>query len=184
MDFTSFLFFLFSFAAAQASSTVDTAGSYLNGQSIVAGILLILAGIAVTFFGFRLFKPCLAIAGFLLFTMIGYIILTRVEPSGGYANRDTVLLLGPLAIGLIGALLSLKLVRFGISVIGALGGAALALFILSWKSDGLISSEAGRIIFICLCAVIGSLVIHWFEKPVVIVSTSMLGSYLTFNGYS
>jgi hypothetical protein len=56
------------------------------------------------------------------------------------------------------------------------------LFILGWKSGYIIESESGRIIFIICFAIAGIILIHIVEKPAIIATTSMSGSYLFFSG--
>lgn len=170
------------FALCLAQNPVQSVQSAIAGQAAFAGAALILLGALVTFFGYRLLKPTLFAAGFAVFTLLGYIALVRLEPVAGYANRDTVLLLGSLAIGILGGCLTLFFVRFGIAAVGALGGAALALFILSWKQQSLIESDLGRGIFIAVFSLVGSLLIQWLEKPIFIVSSSVGGSYMFFVG--
>jgi hypothetical protein len=67
--------------------------------------------------------------------------------------------------------------RLGLAAIGALGGFGLALFILSWSSNGSISSGTGRTVFIAVLAIIGSIVIQFIEKPFLIISTSFAGAF-------
>ena len=67
--------------------------------------------------------------------------------------------------------------RLGLAAIGALGGFFLALFILSCKSDGVIQSGIGRSIFIAIFCILGAILISFFEKPILILSTSIVGSF-------
>ncbi|KAL2917735.1 hypothetical protein HK105_202608 [Polyrhizophydium stewartii] len=148
----------------------------------VPAVLAILLGGFMLVSGFRLFRPTLFVAGFAFTALVGFVILTRAEPTAGYANRDTVLLLGSLAFGIAGGFLALLFWQFGVSCLGAMAGVAVALFVLSWKSNGAIESETGRAIFIAVCALIGAVVIHFVERPAIIVSTSVLGAYLVIMG--
>ncbi|KAK5671526.1 hypothetical protein QVD99_002230 [Batrachochytrium dendrobatidis] len=115
-------------------------------------------------------------------SMIGYIILTRAEPIDGYPHRETVLLVGSLLIGLAGGALSVCLYKLGITCLGALAGASLALFILGWHTYGTISSSTGRAIFIAAFALVGAIIIHFFERIAIMASTAVLGSYLVVFG--
>ncbi|KAI8905623.1 hypothetical protein EDD86DRAFT_68431 [Gorgonomyces haynaldii] len=178
------LFFCLAFLNAQTPNQVTTAdvAQAFSGQSIASGILLIVSGFVLSFFGFRLFKPTLFLAGMALFTFLGYVLLVRVEPSAGYNPRETILLLGSLAIGLVGGFLAFFFFNLGVTILGALGGASLAMFLLSWKVNGIIEGATGQAIFIAVFALIFAVAIHFIEKPVIIGSTSILGAHLLFNG--
>lgn len=176
-------FLLLSLVSAQTTGEArQSVSNAFSGQSVVSGIILIIVGLMLLFAGYRLLRPTLFIAGMAIFTVLGYILLTRLEPAGGYQNHETVLLLGSLAIGLIGGFLAFFLFSVGLSLLGALGGGSLAMFLLSWRSQGLITSETGRAIFIAVFAVLGAIAMHFLQKPAVIVASSFGGSYLLFTG--
>lgn len=122
------------------------------------------------------------VAGAYIGGSIGYIILVHAEPAQGFANRDTVLLVGSLAFAVFFGLLSLFLWRLGLALIGALGGFTFALFLLSWKGNGIIEGSTGRWIFIAVFAVVGAIIILFAEKHVIIFSTSISGSVSTLCG--
>jgi hypothetical protein len=167
---------LLSSCAAQSTKV-----TYSTGHSYATGIMFVLAGITLALFGHRLVKPAAFLAGAFLFSGITYVILTRVEPSGGYNNRDSVLLFSCLAVGLIGGLLGFFCYKLGLSIIGALGGFAFAIFILSWKDD-MFSTSTGSWLFVLAFSLAGSILIQFFEKPILITLTAMTGSYVLFLG--
>ena len=74
--------------------------------------------------------------------------MVKVEPTSGYSDREWLILLVPSGVGILGAFIALKLWRFGLSSIGGLGGAALAITILSMGANGLINTDIGRFIFV------------------------------------
>ncbi|KAJ3186480.1 hypothetical protein HDU85_007299 [Gaertneriomyces sp. JEL0708] len=155
-------------ASAKAAITAHTG---------ILGVITIIAGLILLFMGHRLFYPTLFLGGFYLFGSIGYAILVNVEPAGGYgSNRDTILLVASLAFGIVGGIISVCLVKFGLACIGAAGGVALGLFILSFKDGGLFGG-IGKTIFLIVMGIIGAIAILWLVKPVVIVGTSILGAY-------
>lgn len=166
---------LISLVAAQSANA-------FSPHSITAAVLMLIVGLAMALFGLRLLRPMLAIAGFAVFSMVGYIALIRFEPANGYSYRESVLLFSALAIGLVGALLAVFIFKIGIALLGALGGSAIAVFVLSFKSGGVIQSDFGRGIFIALLALIGAGLCQILEKPAVIILTSFAGSFLFFMG--
>ncbi|KAJ3053841.1 hypothetical protein HK097_003251 [Rhizophlyctis rosea] len=169
--------------AAPIDQSIDngitsTSSGPLTVQAIILGVLCLLVGAVFLFAGIRLFPIVTAIAGFIFFSIIGYIILVQLAPEGGYRDNDTVLLAGSLAIGILGLFLGLCLWQLGVAFIGALAGFALANWILSLRDGGLIRSEAGRIILIVALVVVGIILIFMFETPVLIITTSLVGAYL------
>ncbi|KAJ3300810.1 hypothetical protein HK104_000003 [Borealophlyctis nickersoniae] len=169
-------------AAAQNASdafsgnTVDS-GRHIIAQTAVFGVIAIVAGFFFLFFGHRLFKPTLFLAGFYFFGCIGYVILINAEPYAAYSNRETVLLVGSIAFGVVGGLLAICVWKVALAFLGALGGFFFALFILSWKEGGAINPPYGRAIFIIIMCVIGVIAIFILQKPVIIVCTSIIGAY-------
>jgi hypothetical protein len=167
------------------NSTLTQFDTLTSGNSTEAKVvtgLSIIGGLFLAFAGYRLFKATLFLVGFIAFADIAYWILVRVEPQTGYANRNLMMLLVPIGAGIIGGLIAFKLFKFGLSLIGALGGATLAIIILSMKNNSLIETDTGRILFVLGMALIGGILIHFVERPAIIVSTSLLGSFTTFVG--
>jgi hypothetical protein len=128
-------------------------------------------------FGFKLWKPTIFLAGFVLAASLGYLVLIRLEPEGGYGNRESVLLGGSVGVGILGGCILLCLRKLGLAAIGAIGGYALSLFVLGFQTDGLIQSGWGRAIFIIILIIIGIILVFFIEKHVVIISTSLAGGY-------
>lgn len=108
--------------------------------------------------------------------------MIRVEPESGYANRDLLLLLVPAALGLLGAFIAYRLWRFGLFLIGALGGASLANLLMNMGLRNVLPTDTARIVFVIIMAILGGFLIHFIEKPAIICSTALLGSYTAFLG--
>lgn len=158
---------------------VSSAGTDALGMSgVVSGILLLVLGLIAAFFGLRLFRPALFIVGFVMFSVLGYTILSQPVLQ----ISDTVIVAGSLGIGLVGGFIAYALVKLGLLVLGGVGGISLAFFLLSWQGNVLAISETGRTVFIVFCALVGAILIHFLEKPAIIIFTSILGSYVFCNG--
>ncbi|KAJ2818918.1 hypothetical protein GGI24_004951, partial [Coemansia furcata] len=84
--------------------------------------------------------------------------------------------------GLLGGALLLFLYKVGLALVGALGGFALASWILAMKSGGLIHSDVGRILFIVAFVIVGMAVVFFIERPAIIVASAIWGSYALFVG--
>ena len=154
----------------------------INDLKVSSGIyaaLLIIAGSIFLFAGIRFFKGVVASAAFLLFSFFAYSILEGVNASTKFDNPELAYSLILLAVGLIGAVIALKVWKVGLFSIGAMGGYALSSFILACDlgSDfGLIPSKEGRIIFLVLFMVLGGVAIFFFERPIIIVGTALMGA--------
>ena len=139
---------------------------------------MILAGLLFNFFGHRLFKPTLFLAGFYFFGVLGYMLLINIEPASGFGeNRDTILLVAAIVFGLLGGLMSICFWKLALAVLGALGGFALGLFILSFKTGGVLDAGLARTGFLAVMSLVGCVCMFFFQKVLIIISTSILGSY-------
>ncbi|KAJ3098395.1 hypothetical protein HDU97_004023 [Phlyctochytrium planicorne] len=142
-----------------------------GGQGILGIIAMAIGGVSdvkrdPVEASYRLYKPTIFLAGLLIGACAGYMLLVHVEPPEGYPSREYVILFGSLGIG----------------AIGAIGGFFLALFILGFRSNGLIESGLGRAIFIAIIVIICVAAAFWLERHVVIISTSFSGAYLIVFG--
>jgi Domain of unknown function (DUF4203) len=179
LPFLFLLFTLFTSAFAQTdTSTIIAYSRTITAQSGILGGLLIASGLFLVFFGLKLYKPVVFIAGVFVGATLTYIILANLEPVAGYVNRDTVYLTGCLAVGFVLGLLLVCFVKIGIVAVGAWAGFLLSIWVLSWKSDGVIDSQAGRIIFICVVTALGAVMIMFFQKSVMITATSFSGAFM------
>ncbi|CAG8467332.1 8909_t:CDS:2 [Diversispora eburnea] len=159
-------------------------GTSVTIQSVILGIILIVTGVVFCFFGRRIWRLTLFLLGFYIGCIFGWIILTNFEPDDGYGGSasPTIMLVLSLVFGLVGGLLFVFCASIAIWLLGALAGYALAMFLLSWSSGGIIHSKTGQIIFIVIFALAGLLLTFFFEEHVIIIGTSFIGSYALFIG--
>jgi hypothetical protein len=151
--------------------------------SKVIGSISILLGLVIAFFGYRLLDMILGISGFIVFGDLAYFILVRFEPVEGYGDgRGWILLLVPITAGIIGAIVAYSIFRLGLGIVGFLGGASLAILILSFGTNGLIDNDLSRLIFILVLGIFMAIVIQFAEKFVVVFATSIAGSLAVFMG--
>ena len=162
------------------AAPIDGATSSISTSSAVFGVGAIVLGLFLVFAGIRMFKIALFAAGFVVFSNLAAFVLVLVAPDEGFS--ELVMILVPILFGIVGGLISYKLWQFGLSLVGFLGGAFVALFILGVKSGGLIQSGVGTVLFVVGMGIVGAILIQIFEKPALIVSTSLAGSYLVFYG--
>ncbi|KAJ1555553.1 hypothetical protein HK405_000486 [Cladochytrium tenue] len=161
--------------------------THLNVYTGIGGAILIATGIALLFWGHRIFKLVLFLSGFYVFGILTYVILQFIayktgSDFGGGDHRDLVYLISCIVIGLLGGLLFMCFWRLGMSAIGALLGFVLATFILSFVSGGTISSGIGRSVFIILMSAAGAILIIFVERPVLILGTATTGAFAVITG--
>ncbi|KAG0291110.1 Mitochondrial distribution and morphology protein 12 [Linnemannia gamsii] len=141
-------------------------------QAGIAGAILILAGFILCFFGYRVFHVTMFLIGFYFFGNLTYIGMV----NGGITN-STLLLAVAVGVGIVGGLLLVCCSKLGVAVLGALALYALGLWILGWKSGGVITTSTGRIILLAALAVVGFILGLFREREVVIVGSAILGAY-------
>ncbi|KAJ1819505.1 hypothetical protein LPJ75_001182 [Coemansia sp. RSA 2598] len=171
-----------SVTTSDGSLSLNSNGSIVAG-GIIAGIALIIIGFFFNYFGFKLAKVLVFLAGF---CVVGGLVLYAEykirTPREDEKGRQVWYLAIAAVFGILGGLLSLFLFNVGIALVGALGGFALASWILAMKSGGLIHSDAGRIIFIVAMIIVGMLAALFLKNPAIIVLSSIWGSYALFVG--
>jgi hypothetical protein len=163
------------------SFTNFTSGSSTTGK--VIGAVSILLGLIITFFGYQLLDLIIGVCGFIVFGDLAYFILVRAEPPSGYGDgRGYILLIVPIVVGILGALLAYSIFRLGLALVGFLGGASLAILILSFGTHGLIQNDWGRLVFIGVLGLVMAIAIQFAERPIVIIATAIAGSLAVFMG--
>jgi hypothetical protein len=179
-----YLLFVSSVLALDANQLQAEAVQALTPQSIVVGIAFIIVGIFFTFFGFRFFRPVLFFAGFALFGIIAYIgeiNISPLDPNGDDIKRIVYLVI-IVVVGLVGGILFAIFWRLGLWAVGLVGGFFLAMFVLTLVPNGIVPENIFRALFIVVIALICSFLVFKFERPTVIISTSVIGAFLTILG--
>ncbi|RKP08312.1 hypothetical protein THASP1DRAFT_29886 [Thamnocephalis sphaerospora] len=149
-------------------------------QSIAAAVIFIVIGFLFCFFGYRLFRVTLFLVGFCVAGLLAFAVCTNVAPldgTDGDDKRRTIYLAVSVAVGFVGGLICMCLWSVGVFLIGALGGVMAALYILALAPEGLIHSGIWRGVFIAVFALVGALLTLKFERPVIIVGTSLSGAF-------
>ncbi|KAF9976711.1 hypothetical protein BGZ73_008018 [Actinomortierella ambigua] len=144
----------------------------LSVQAGIAGALLIVAGILLCFFGYRLFHVTMFLIGWYLFANLSYIGM-----ANGGVTSQTLLLVISIAVGIVGGLLLVCCSRLGVAILGALALYSFGLWLLSWKNGGLLTTSTARGILLGALAVVGFLLGCCREKEVVIIGSAILGAF-------
>ncbi|KAL3898596.1 MAG: hypothetical protein SGCHY_002629 [Lobulomycetales sp.] len=165
---------------------LESASQNVRVSEIVTAIVLIITGLVFVFFGHRLFRPILFLAGFYVFGVLAYSALIAIETNRGAqlfgTNRDWLFIVIVIVAGVIGGSLFACLWKLGLFAIGLLLGFTLGSFILGLISNGAIQSEVGRIIFLSVFALAGGIAILFFERVLLVLGTAFPGSYAVFFG--
>jgi MFS family permease len=133
-------------------------------------IFSIIVGIIVCFWGYRLFKVVLGIAGFIAGAVLFYYF------GAQYTERMIVLVILTIFGGLIGASLSLAFYYVGLFLLGALAG---------WQLGFLIATAINIefvIIIPIIAAIIAGFLACFFQKPVIIIATALIGAWSVVTG--
>ncbi|KAK3846260.1 MAG: hypothetical protein J3R72DRAFT_434469 [Linnemannia gamsii] len=144
----------------------------LSVQAGIAGAILIVLGLILCFLGVRFFRICMFLIGFYFFGNISYIGM-----ANGGVTSQTLLLVISIVVGILGGLLLVCCSRLGVAVLGAMALYTLGLWILGWKSGGVIQSSTGRGILLGVLAVVGFILGFIREKETVIIGSALLGAY-------
>ncbi|KAI7887504.1 hypothetical protein K492DRAFT_139604 [Lichtheimia hyalospora FSU 10163] len=160
-------------------SEVATYGSVnVTAEMGVAAAGLMSCAIFLMVMGFHMPRITSGIMGFLaagLFTWIG---LANNRPSGGYNSNDAITMIAvPAGLGVLGALVCLFIQAIMVYVIGAMGGLVLALYILSWREDLVITQPVGRVCFIALLPLLTTAITWISDQYTVLFFISMTGAY-------
>ncbi|OZJ05599.1 hypothetical protein BZG36_01484 [Bifiguratus adelaidae] len=150
----------------------------ITAQGAVIGVIAIISGIFLCFFGSRFIHITMFLVGFWIFANVVYI---AIENSS-HNISNTITLVVAIIVGLIGGAVLACCWHLAVSLLGALFGYALALWILSWKSGGVITTQTGRTIFIVVLVVVFFLVTFFFERWMVILATAFIGAFLIVLG--
>ncbi|KAI3638331.1 hypothetical protein MIR68_003942 [Amoeboaphelidium protococcarum] len=154
-----------------------------DGANIFMGVLIMLTGLVFLFFGRRMFKPALFLAGFYVFAGLMYVILVHMETfkkdgqSNWGSSRTTIYICSSIAAGIVGGFILSAFWKLGLFAMGGLGGFTVAIYIMSWSSKTLIQNDSGRTVLIVFLCVIGGITAMFFENHLIIISTSFAGAY-------
>jgi len=128
-------------------------------------------GALYCFFGYRIFKILLGILGFISGASLAAWIAFDI-----FGREQAVLIVAGLVGGIIGAVLMVVLYFVGIFLLGAWLGSLLGV-LLTGGGESLVET-----VIILTLAVMGGIVAVFFQKLMVIISTSLSGSWIIVSG--
>jgi len=167
--------------------TLNAFFKFLNEYWWLFGALLMIVGFFVGFFGKPLFKPTICIVGSLVFIVLSSIFFFSVIFNGEVQSETWMWVTFALCclVGFIVGILLAKLSRVGVAVLAAWGGVCLGLICYNaffHYMDG--EKHIAFWIVIILFAIATGAISFKFFKPMLIVSTALIGSYSMIRGLS
>jgi len=142
----------------------------LSGAGVIVGVVAILVGLGICFLGYRLVKVVLAVCGFAVGAMLGFV----VANAAGATNE--VALIAALLGAVIGAVLSAAVYKFGIFLLGAAAGAGLGSMLgSSLGGNGQAIAAVAGAVLVGVLAVVA-------QRVVIILTTAFGGSWLAARG--
>ncbi|ORX49151.1 hypothetical protein DM01DRAFT_1338340 [Hesseltinella vesiculosa] len=159
-----------------------TYGDGISVAQAFTGIVLMIIALYFAIFGYRFFRPTLALIGFIFFAEMTWIGLANNEPQFGYTNAAIIYICVSMGIGVIGAILFAFMHAFFLYFIGVVAGIFFAIFLMSWKESLVIQVQVARICFTVGMGVVWGGTIYLLELYSVIVATSFIGAYLFIMG--
>jgi len=133
-------------------------------------IVSIIVGVIICFWGYRLFKAVLGIAGFIAGAVLFYYF------GAQYTANTVVLVILAIFGGLIGASLSMAFYYVGLFLLGALAG---------WQIGFLIATAVHFelvIVIPIITAILAGVLACLFQKPVIIMATALIGAWSVVTG--
>ncbi len=135
----------------------------------VTGILVLIPGIIICFFGYRLLRFTLLVAGLALGAYLGYFISTKLGATGWLIAVITIVL------GIIGAVLISFLYKAGVLLLGLIAGALLVAVFPS-------GTGWNHLFVIAIGGIIGGMLALFLQRPVLSFLTAFLGAWWTVAG--
>ncbi|GJJ77162.1 hypothetical protein EMPS_09521 [Entomortierella parvispora] len=146
------------------------------------GVVLIVFGLMEVFYGFKLIRITLIVAGFLSWAIAAMMIMVAIRWDLVYTTfmPQYYYLWVWLLAGLIGATLSFRYWDLGVTFTGAFGGFAVAMGIIA--AANLAFTNAGRYVILAILILCGAAVATFYERVFIILGTSFGGAYMFMFG--
>ncbi len=138
----------------------------MNVLSTVSPVLLLIAGSVVCFFGYRLLRFTLGLAGFCVGIALGLAVAGLIP---GISQVFTIII--GIACGILGAVLATVLYKFGVFLLGAGAGALIAGVVVA--ATGWQYPMLARV----LAAIVGGILTLLLERPLVSILSALAGAW-------
>ncbi len=137
----------------------------MNTTGVAAGVLSVVLGVLVCFFGYRLLRGTLAVAGFTVGALLGAALASSVLHSSG-----VFVVVVAVVAGILGGVLAAVLYKAGVFLLGAVGTALLV---------GVVIVSTGgmpKTLILILFGIAGGLLTLLFQRLLVCILTAFTGA--------
>ena len=155
----------------------------LQYENVPIGIILIITGFFLTFFGRRIFKAFLTVSGTIVGASLFLYAFILVESIAGVSGPQWVFWLVILSGAVSGAALFNKAWKLSVYITSGYGGFALGLWILGMINSIEIYQYIDRNFFLAFFTLMGLISAHFIDEFVIISSSSLIGSFTAAFGY-
>jgi hypothetical protein len=157
---------------------------FFQKNKVAFSILLIVVGLFLTIGGVKFVKVVLFLFTTLAAIAIGLLFGNQFLPVSWGINNGFYLLIGFVVVGLILGILTLKFIKFGFFVGGAIGGGMLGMIIFEVGGYKILTSNYTLLLLVLACGLAGGLIVMWLQEPALILATASAGSYGIARGIS
>lgn len=163
---------------------------FLEQYKYIFGVIFLLLGIFICFYGFKAFEICLFLIGAIAGTFLSGTLVMEFVTFNSSGGEKWVLFGVCVLIGLVCGYLAVKFEKVGFFALGAALGVvagsilyfAILAPIFTGNSSG--NSATPQIVFyvtLVLLGIIGGLLGIWIYKAIIVISTSIVGAFLAID---
>lgn len=156
--------------------------SGISPRMAALGAILIALGLFLCSMGARMFRYMLPVMGLLTFGSMAWIGLANCRPASGYSMDSITMIVVPACIGVVGAIAYYFVWTVATYLASAFAGFLFAVFILSWRSDLVITNLIGRSCFLGGMALVAGAATYFMSRKMIFFSTSFVGAYIFMFG--
>ncbi|KAF9437235.1 hypothetical protein BGZ76_001524 [Entomortierella beljakovae] len=185
-----FMFMLPLLVLAQAQARYDTPyelyrdarSTTLTWERMVGGYILLILGTHMCLRGFRYYRVTICLSAFFFGALIIYSIFCNSTPKSGWNHQQIIYLFSMIGAGIIFAAVAFFFSRFAMWILTGLCFLCIAMYILAWRSGGLIHKRGGRIGLMVGLSVVGICLGLLVGRRLIIPCSAILGAYVTAIG--
>jgi len=144
--------------------------------SKVIGAIAVIAGFCICFFGHQMYNKLIFFIGFICGVMITKAFFDSVWSD---CSNVVVYIMGVI-IGILFGTLATCAYKISLAFVGALTGYFVAAIIIAFIP--VVADKINPFLLAVILAIIFIILIYVFEKPIVIIATGIIGSYMLFYG--
>jgi len=150
-----------------------------NKQKVISkiiGALAVITGFCICFFGHQIYQKIIFFIGF-----ICGVILTKAVFDSAWSNCSSVVVyIVGVIVGIIFGALAMCAYKVSLSILGALTGYFVAAILIAFIPS--IADKFNPFLLTVILAIIFIILIYIYEKPIIIITTGITGSYMIFYG--